>query len=302
MRLLMLGACLLALAAPALTTPALAAPVTVATARGPVTLEAAPAPVAAFDFAAMDTLGALGVPVGGVPDSVLVPYLKPEAAGAKPVGTLFEPDLERLSELHPGVIILGSRAAPKYDALKGLAPVLDMTVSPDVLASLHEQLVAYGTLFGKTDAAAKLAAALDAKVATVQGLGTGKGKALVILTNGTKMAAYGIGSRFGWLHTVTGLSEAHPGLKTDTHGNAISYEFIAEADPDYIFVIDRGAAIGADGASARQTLDNPLVNATTAARKGQIVYLNAADMYLASGGYRATMEILDELHTALDRK
>lgn len=297
MRLFTFAACLMTMAA-----PAFAAPVTIETARGPVTLEANPAKVAVYDFAEMDTLGALGVTVAGVPDKVLVPYLKDEAAKAQPVGTLFEPDLEKLSALGPDAIILGGRTAPKYDEVKALAPTLDMTISTDLLKSLHDQLTAYGTLFNKADKAAELTAALDEKVKTVQGLGKDQGKALVLLTNGTKMAAYGLGSRFGWLHTVTGLAEAHPGLKTDTHGNSISYEFIAETDPDWIFVIDRGAAIGADGASASQTLDNPLVAATKAAKNNHIVYLNAADMYLASGGYRSVMEILDELHTALQAK
>ena len=43
--------------------PALAQPVTIETATGPVELEAAPETVAVYDMAALDTLDALGVPV-----------------------------------------------------------------------------------------------------------------------------------------------------------------------------------------------------------------------------------------------
>ena len=64
------------------------------------------------------------------------------------------------------------------------------------------------------------------------------------------------------------------------HGQAISFEFILKTNPDWLFVLDRDAAIGREGASASKLLDNPLVNATKAAKKKQIVYLNSANWYL----------------------
>ena len=39
------------------------------------------------------------------------------------------------------------------------------------------------------------------------------------------------------------------------HGDAISHEFIAEVNPDWLFILDRGAAIGADQPSAAATLE-----------------------------------------------
>lgn len=295
MRFLLLAAGLLAAG------PALAGPVTIDTARGPVSLEAMPQKVAVFDLASLDTLAALGVKPAGAPAGVTLPYLKDDLAEAKPVGTVFEPDLEALSALAPDLTIVGARSAAKYDAVRQVGPAIDMTTGADLMASLEARLAAYGALFGKEAKAQELTAALKAQVAAVQGIGKDRGTALILLTNGPKMSAFGLGSRFGWLHQVTGLAQAHPGLKTDVHGNAVSFEFIAEADPDWIFVVDRGAAIGADGPSAAQTLDNPLVAGTKAAQAGHIVYLNAADMYVGNGGYQATLEILGELAQALER-
>jgi iron complex transport system substrate-binding protein len=83
------------------------------------------------------------------------------------------------------------------------------------------------------------------------------------------------------------------------HGDAISFEFIAEVDPDWLIVVDRGAATGAEGPSAAETLNNPLVAGTKAAKAGQVVMLNAADLYIAGGGYQALMENLAELLAAL---
>ncbi len=278
--------------------PVFADPVEIATARGPVALEPAPQSVAVFDVAAADTLEALGVTPTGLPEKLYVDYL--DAEKATRIGTLFEPDLEALSGLAPDLIVLGGRSAPKFDAVAQVAPTIDMTISPDVVGDAKARLAAYGTLFGKEDKAAELSAALDARIAEVQAVARGKGTALIVLTNGPKISAYGRGSRFGWLHDTVGLPEAYPELKPEVHGDAISFEFIAEVNPDWLIVVDRGAATGAQGASARETLDNPLVNGTKAGQAGHIVMLNAANLYIAGGGYQALMENLSELATAFE--
>ena len=55
------------------------------------------------------------------------------------------------------------------------------------------------------------------------------------------------------------------------------------------------AAIGSGDQGARATLDNELVAATTAWRTGQVVYLPAADFYIAAGGASATVRVLDAI-------
>ena len=47
---------------------------------------------------------------------------------------------------------------------------------------------------------------------------------------------------------------------TSTHGNEASFEFIVEKNPEYLFVMDRDAAIGTDGAQlAKEIVENELV-------------------------------------------
>ncbi|TDQ57570.1 iron complex transport system substrate-binding protein [Phaeovulum veldkampii DSM 11550] len=227
--------------------PVLAEPVTISTARGPVTLPERPATLAVFDVAAADTLAALGVPVAGLPEKLYVDYLAPAATQ---IGTLFEPDLEALSTLAPDLIVVGARSAAQFEAVAQVAPTLDMSISADVVGDARARLAAYGTLFGKEAEAKALAAALNARIAQVQAAAKGKGDALIVLTNGPKISAYGRGSRFGWIHDTVGLPEAYPALKPEVHGDAISFEFIAEVDPDWLIVVDRGAATGAEGPSA----------------------------------------------------
>jgi len=287
-----------ALAALTLTAPfALADDVTIATARGDVTLPGAPATVAVLDIAAIDTMQALGVLPAGVPDNLYVDYLADVAAQAKPVGTLFEPDLEALATMAPDLIIAGGRSSTQVDALSPIATTVDMTIWEDVVGQGRDRIAAYGALFGKAEKAAELTAALDARIAAVQAAARDKGNALILLTNGPKISAYGKGSRFSWLHDALGIPEARENLDPETHGDAVSFEFVAEVNPDWIIVIDRSAAIG-EPSSAAATLDNPLVQGTTAGKKGQIILLSSTPIYIAGGGYTSLTITLDELLAA----
>ena len=288
-----LAACLLAPAG------ALAEQVTVDTAGGPVDVQSDPGTVAVFDMAALDTLAALGVAVAGAPSPVYLPYLEAAAGGATHVGTLFEPDFEALAVLGPDLIIIGGRSSPQKAALERIAPTIDMTIwGADMVGQARDRLSAYGEIFGRQAEAAELRAALDAKLEDARKVVQGKGDGLIILTNGGKISAYGDDSRYGWLHTALGLPEAYPTVTAHTHGEAVSFEFLAEIDPDWLLVVDRGAAIGAGGNAAAATLDNPLVNGTSAARNGQIVYLDAGPVYIASGGIQSMLGTLDELIAA----
>lgn len=271
----------------------------VLTARGTVTVDAAPKTVAVFDVAAIDTLTRLGIQPAGVPDKLYVPELERVKDGATPVGTLFEPDLEALSALAPDLIILGSRSASKTDVTAKVAPTIDMTIDGDDLFDKAKQrLVTYGALFGKTAEAEAIAVELDAKLAAAKAAIAGKGKALIVMSNGPKVSTYGPGSRFGWVHTALDLPPAIAEIETATHGEAVSFEFIRQANPDWLLVLDRAAAVGSNEQAAKITLDNELVAATTAWKKGQVIYLPAADFYIAAGGVQAMERVLTTITEA----
>lgn len=287
---------MLTLAALMAGSPAISQTVTVETARGPAEAPQAPHGLVVFDVAAMDTLDALGATAAGVPDQLGVDYLDDFAAEAEVAGTLFEPDFETINALAPDLVIAGGRSAAQVDALAQVAPTLDMTIpGEDLVGTALARLDAYGTLLGREAEAQVLRADLEAKLAQARAAVQGEGAALVVLTNGPKISAYGAGSRFGWLHSDLGLPEAAQGLSTDTHGEAISFEFIRDANPDWLIVIDRAAAIGEEGNRAQQTLDNALVAETTAWREGQVIYMPAAEAYVAGGGVQALGRNLDRI-------
>lgn len=273
--------------------------VEVPTATGTVAVQTEPQKLVVLDLAALDTLDALGVRADGAPAIKPPAYLAEAMAGLPTVGTLFEPDFEALAAMGPDLIVAGGRSRTQIQPLSAIAPTLDMTIDgTDLIAEVRERTAAYGTIFGREAQAAEAIAALDAEIEKTRAAMAGKGRALILLTNGGKMSAYGAGSRFGWLHDALGLPPADPELKVANHGEAVSFEYVAQLDPDWILVIDRGAAVDQGGEAAAATLDNPLIAKTTAGQKGRIVYLDGAAMYLATGGLRAVTGTLQQLAEA----
>ena len=78
------------------------------------------------------------------------------------------------------------------------------------------------------------------------------------------------------------------------------FEYIADLNPDYLFVVDRGAVVGGES-SAQGTLNNELINSTDAAKNGNIIYLDAALWYTATGGFTSTLKMVDEVSTAIQQ-
>ncbi len=280
-----------------LTTAAHSAEIT--TARGMVDIPKQPERIAVFDLAALDTLDRLGIKPAGVPQKLYLPQLEHLKSGAEAVGDIFEPDLEALSALGPDLIVLGGRSSPKLDSTARVAPSIDMTMDGDDLVEQAKvRLIDYGTLFGKQAEAKAVAAELDGEIEATRNAVADKGKVLIVMTNGPKVTAYGPGSRFGWVHATLAMPPAVSAMQAATHGEAVSFEFIHKANPDWLLVVDRAAAIGSGEQGARATLDNELVASTTAWKKGQVVYLPAADFYIAAGGIQATQRVLSTIREA----
>ena len=270
-------------------------------AQGETNIDGVPQKIVVFDLAAVDTLDVLGVEIDGLPAGILPPYLQKYAdANIANVGTMFEPDFEAVAAIKPDLIIVGGRSAPKYTELSKLAPTIDLTVDrTNFFASARQNAVTLGEIFGKQAEAAKAVAALDASRANLAASAENAGNVLVMITTGGRMSAHGPGSRFDVVFSDYGFKPAVDGLDTGNHGQAISNEFILETNPDWLFVVDRDAAIGREGTSASQMLDNELVNQTTAWQKNQVVYLDPVSWYLVGGGLTAMNISIDQIVEAL---
>lgn len=260
-----------------------------------------PEKVIVFDFGTLDTLDELGINVIALPKSTVPTYLsKYEEDQYENVGSLKEPDFDKISELQPDLIIISSRQLELYDEFSKLGPTIYLQVDPaNYLESFTNNVKILGTIFDKEDkidqALAEIKQSIDQlkeKAASVDG------KGLVILANDGKVSAYGSNSRFGIIHDVFGIQPVDENIEVSTHGQSISFEYIVEKDPDYLFVVDRGAVVGGES-SAKQVVENDLVKSTQAYKNNKVVYLDPNYWYLSGGGLVSVSEMIKEIENGI---
>lgn len=275
--------------------------ITIDHASGTTSVPTSPKKVVVFDLASLDNMNRLSIKATiGVPEGKKPPYLQQfDDAKYEKIGTIFEPDYEKISTMQPGLIIISSRTQSKYEELSKIAPTIDLTIkNENSLEDIKRNVSILGKIFGKEKEAAKEIAKLDEKLAKARKNTQGKGTALVLMTSGGKISALGPKSRFDILHSAFGIAPATDKLTVQKHGQLVSYEFIHETNPDWLLVIDRDAAIGREGQSAAQLLDNELIRRTTAGKKNQIIYLDSWSWYRAAGGLTGLNEAAKQISEA----
>lgn len=279
-----------------------AAEVTVTHAQGETAVPADPQTVVVFDVGVLSTLDSLGVEVAGVPEATYPESLSQYGGDEYPeVGSLFEPDYEAVNALEPDLIIVGGRSAAVYPQLAEIAPTIDLSVdSADFLASFTERTTALGEVFGEEQQVADRLAAIETRAAEVREAAQDDGEALFVMTNASEVSAYGAGSRFGIVHDELGLQPADEDLTEANHGDAVSFEYLAEVNPDVLLVLDRDAAIGESGANAQAVLDNELVRGTTAWQNDDVHYLDSSVWYIAPNGLPSVETMIEEVAAAVE--
>lgn len=257
-----------------------------------------PQQVVTLDYACLENLDELGIPVIGLPMSNLPKYLSHygQQEGIANLGTLFEVDFERLNELAPQVIFISARMEKHYGELSKIAPTIYIQQDPGRwLESFEENLDVFGKLFDKGQEVDAAKARIRAKIGALEGEVTSRGSnALVVMHNKGKFSAFGRGSRFGALYQQFGFEPAVSGLDTARHGQAVSNEFILDADPDYLFIVDRSAVVD-KRATNREAIENALIQRTRAYKNGNIVYLDPEAWYLSGGGITSFELMIEEV-------
>ncbi|HIW33643.1 MAG TPA: siderophore ABC transporter substrate-binding protein [Candidatus Paenibacillus intestinavium] len=261
-----------------------------------------PGKVVVFDFGVLDTLDRLGVEsIVAVPQDSLPAYLEKYASSDyMNAGGLKEPDFEAIDGADPDLIIISGRQSEAYEELTKIAPTIYMGVdNADYLNSFTSNVETLATIFGKEEQAATELAAINEVIANVKAnVSTTDKKGLIILANEGKISAYGPGSRFGLIHDVLGVPAVDDTLDISTHGNEITFEYIAEKNPGYLFVIDRTAAVGGEG-NAKDTVENDLVKNTDAFKDGKITYLDPQYWYLSGGGLISVEKMVKDIDAAV---
>ena len=275
--------------------------------REPVELEVPydPQRIAILDMPSLDILDRLGLGdrvVGSA--TTTLEYLQAYVPGntIANLGTIKEADLEAVMACEPDVIFIGGRLSASYDALSEIAPVVFLSTDTEigVVESVRNNATTIASMFGLEAQVDELMAGFDARIEALAAFAEGKNAIVGLCTSGS-FNILGSDGRCSIISVEIGFDNLGDGDVTATHGNESSFELVVELDPDYMFVLDRDAAIGTDGAQlAREIVENELVMDTDVYRDGHIVYLaNPTVWYTAEGGITALDIMLGDLEGAL---
>ena len=275
--------------------------------REPVELEVPydPQRIAILDMPSLDILDRLGLGdrvVGSA--TTTLEYLQAYVPGdtIANLGTIKEADLEAVMACEPDVIFIGGRLSASYDALSEIAPVVFLSTDTQigVVESVRNNATTIASMFGLEAQVDELMAGFDARIEALAAFAEGKNAIVGLCTSGS-FNILGSDGRCSIISVEIGFDNLGDGDVTATHGNESSFELVVELDPDYMFVLDRDAAIGTDGAQlAREIVENELVMDTDVYRDGHIVYLaNPTVWYTAEGGITALDIMLNDLEGAL---
>ena len=270
---------------------------------GETTVKKNPETVVVFDYGILDTLDTLGVEVAALPKDTIPTYLEKYGDDKYAnVGSLKEPDFEKINEIQPDLIIISGRQIDLYEEFQEIAPTVYLPLdTTKYLESFKENTMTIGEIFGKEKEVEEGLAAIDEDIKALHEKATQSGKnALVILANDGKISAFGPSSRFGIIHDEFGVKPVDEGIEVSQHGQNISSEYIVENDPDYIFVVDRGAVVTEGGdSSAKDVVENELVKGTKAYKDGHIVYLDPNYWYLSGSGLVSITEMIKSIDEGL---
>lgn len=266
-----------------------------------------PERIAILDMACLDILDNLGVGdrvVGSA--STSLDYLQDYVTNEEIVnlGTIKEADMEAVMECEPDIIFIGGRLSSSYDALNEIAPVVYLATDSEagVVESVRTNASTIASIFGLEDKVDELMADFDSRIEALSQFAEGKTAIIGMCTSGS-FNVLGNDGRCSIIGKEIGFDNigVDSNIDTATHGNEASFEFVVEKNPEYIFVMDRDAAIGTDGAQlAQEIMENELVMGTDAYKNGNVVYLaHPAVWYTAEGGVTALNLMLQDLENEL---
>ncbi|GIN73746.1 iron ABC transporter substrate-binding protein [Bacillus sp. J14TS2] len=274
------------------------ATVEITDAHGTVEVPVNPSNVVSLDSRTFQTLSDWGIELAAAPRDLIpedIPYATDESI--ENIGNHREPNLEVIAAVDPDLVIVGQRFGNYYEDIKELVPnaaVIDLnfdvseeaeTPGENLENGFKDVTNSLGQIFDKKEEAEQLTADFDQAIEDAKSAYNGSDKVMSVIVSGgdINFAAPHSGRVWGPLYDIFDWTPALEIDKAsaDHQGDDISVEAIAETDPDWIFVMDRDAAISSEeeATPAQDVIDNaPALQNTTAVTEGKIVYA-PADTY-----------------------
>jgi iron complex transport system substrate-binding protein len=270
-----------------------ASTVTIEDNHGSVEVPVNPERVVALDNHVFETLASWDVPLVAAPKGIMGEGLWPaytEDEAVLDIGTHREPNLESIVATEPDLIIGGYRFSDSYDDIVAQNPdAVVIEIAPregeEQSDELVRQVEILGEIFDREDEAAAIVADYQQAVADASAAYDGESTVVGLITSGGEISysAPVTGRSIGTLFPTLGLQPAIEQAAEDTsHGDDISVEAIAAANPDWIVVLDRdGAGVGEGEYRPASELigGSAALAGVTAVAQDQVIYLDP-DFYL----------------------
>jgi iron complex transport system substrate-binding protein len=266
--------------------------------NGEQTVPSPPKSVVATDNRTFQTLSDWDVELSGAAVALMpddLDYTKDDSI--LDLGMHREPDLEKVVEAKPDLVINGQRFAQFHDDLAKLVPdavvlELDPRDDEDFDEELRRQTTTLGEIFDKQDEAEKLVDDFDASIKRAKSAYDDNDKAMGLITSGGDIG-YGAPSVGRTVGPVFDILDLDPALEVDDaskdhQGDDISVEAIAKSNPDLMVVLDRDASFAPEerdegSAPAAEVLeDSEALKDVPAIKDDKIVYF-PEDTYLNEG-------------------
>ena len=212
--------------------------------------------------------------------------------------------MEAVMACEPDIIFIGGRLSKSYDDLSEIAPVVYLAtdIEKGVVESVGANARTIASIFGLEDQVDNKMAGFEDRIAALRSFAEGKNAIVGLVTSGG-LNVLGNDGRCSVIGREIGFENigVDANIDTSTHGNEASFEFIVEKNPQYLFIMDRDAAIQSEGAKlAQEIVENELVMGTDVYKNGNIIYLaHPAVWYTAEGGITALDLMLQDLETEL---
>lgn len=262
----------------------------------------APQRVVVMDYSLLDTFDALDIPIVAFPSGYTPKHLMHYDSNRALIdaGNLLTPNFEKINELQPDLIATSEFQQDLYKEFSEIAPTVYFEIDQkNYLTAFKKNNREIGRIFQKEAAVEAALDKIDQRLKDLNTTTQNSGKVgLVVLANEGKFYAFGKGSRFGLIHEIFGIPPTDQNIEPSPHGQSISSEFIQHANPDYLFVIDRGAVLKEDAVS-KDAFSNALIRTTKAYKNDKIVMLSPDLWYLTSGGLQSMNLMIDEIEAAV---
>lgn len=264
-------------------------------AMGVAEVPADPKRVVVLDTGELDDALALGVkPVGAVRIDVatdFLSYLEGQTEGIEEVGSISEPNLEKIAALDPDLILSSTvRHEAIYDQLNDIAPTV---LAPDLGDTWKDNFLLYADALNRSDEAKQMLADFKSQAAALgERIGAGKTLSIVRFLPG-QIRLYSDESFTGVILEDMGLTVPEPAIGEDTYLE-LSPEQVTTAEADYLYVSTYGPEGDTDRA---KVLGGPLWQRIAAVKAGEVHELN--DDLMSGIGIQAAQQLLDQFEREL---